>query len=76
MPRALARVLRATRFARAFDLSGRAAVVVCGKLVIISQLNPAMLLQNTQAGCTVKVHPAVLLILVLIALDTINIIDY
>ena len=29
--------LRATRFARAFDLSGRAAVIDCGKLVIISR---------------------------------------
>ena len=29
--------LRATRFARAFDLSGRAAVIGCGKLVIISR---------------------------------------
>ena len=29
--------LRATRSARAFDLSGRAAVISCGKLVIISR---------------------------------------
>ena len=29
--------LRATRFARAFDLSGRAAVIDCDKLVIISR---------------------------------------
>ena len=29
--------LRATRSARAFDLSGRAAVIDCGKLVIISR---------------------------------------
>ena len=36
--------LRATRFARAFDLSGRAAVIGCGKLVIISQFNSAIML--------------------------------
>ena len=30
--------LRATRSARAFDLSGRAAVIGCGKLVIISRV--------------------------------------
>ena len=29
--------LQATRFARAFDLSGRAAVIDCDKLVIISR---------------------------------------
>ena len=29
--------LRATRLARAFDLLGRAAVIGCGKLVIISR---------------------------------------
>ena len=39
--------LRATRSARAFDLSGRAAVIGCGKLVIISRGGAAAVVEKT-----------------------------
>ena len=38
--------LRASRFARAFDLSGRAAGIGCGKLVIISRVRAVTTIKN------------------------------